>query len=101
MMSQTLVQTERTPYFEMSEEALAFRMTMDRPGDAYAIKQYFHGLEIGQTYNEFHIAINNAWSASDKRRNCFSYEKLGYHRATAELFQGILDSGIKIIDHRH
>ncbi len=84
----------------LSNHALVFRTRMDIPNDEHAQEQYQTGLQIGKEYAKFHIAVNRVWSASKPGSCCFSSEKLGYHRATAEFFQGILDSGIEIIDHR-
>ena len=59
------------------------------------------GLKTGQDATEFHIAVNSVWSTTNKDgSSTFAYERLGYHANTAYFFQGILESGVEIIDHR-
>ena len=66
--------------------------------DDYSRKQYQKGIKIGSHAQTIFIAINNVWASRNKDgSHTASYEKLGYHRSTKELYQGFLDSGVDII----
>lgn len=59
------------------------------------------GLNTGKSAAEFHIGRNGIWSTTNKDGSTtFSYERLGYHANTAYFFQGVLESGVAIVDHR-
>lgn len=69
--------------------------------ESYKESQYQKGIKIGKEANEVIIGENWVWSAQMKDgSNIYSYEKLGYHAHTAALFQGFIDSGVKIRDLR-
>lgn len=64
----------------------------------HAKSQYEKGLSIGREYKEIMINDRSVWSAglsSDCAAICSS-EGIGYHRNTASLLQGFIDSGAKI-----
>ena len=66
--------------------------------DDYSREQYKKGLKIGSNAQTVFIAINNVWASRNKdESHTASYEKLGYHRSTKELYQGFLDSGVEIM----
>ena len=75
----------------------SLRTDWDREDD-YSREQYENGLEIGSNAQTVYIAINNVWAARNKDgSHTGSYEKLGYHRSTRELFLGFIDSRVEII----
>ena len=69
-------------------------------GTAYATQQYAKGLEIGENYQQVHIATNGVWGASKPNESVSSYEIIGYHSCTADLLQGFIDSRCTLIVHR-
>ena len=67
----------------------------------YSLEQYYKGRQIGKDADCIHIAVNDVWGASMKDGSSVaSYEKIGYHAATAFLLQGFLESGCKVLVHR-
>lgn len=78
-----------------------FRTEYDCPGDAYSLEQYSNGLEIGRASVTVGISMNGTWYALGKDRSTTtSYEGIGYHRSTADLLHGLLDSGCPFVVHR-
>ena len=87
-------------YFHPNQRTIdpeSLRTDWDREDD-YSRKQYQKGLEIGKNAQTVFIAINNVWASRNKDgSHTGSYEKLGHHRSTRELYQGFLDSGVEVI----
>lgn len=98
-----------------------FRTGFDVPGDAISQQQYAKGLEIGRKsklcgprlmgekgQGSVYIRANSTWAADipptmpsgTMAGFCSSYEGIGYHRATADLLHGFLDSGARIVVSR-
>ena len=98
-----------------------FGTPFDVPGDDYAQKQYAKGLEIGRKskmcgprlfgergQGAVYIRADGTWAADTPPTFssgtmagfCSSYEGIGYHRATADLLHGFIDSGARIVVSR-
>lgn len=92
--------TEMTPEMFLNAENLKSEMDgWSKP--EYAQQQYEKGLETGKQANYVSVAVNNVWSAGMKSGgHLSSYEKLGYHGRTWNFWQGVLDSGCKIVVYR-
>lgn len=76
-----------------------FRTDFDTP--ASDAERYRLGRQIGGRSREIHIGVTNAWSA----RGCdesftTAYERIGYHRSTAALLRGFLDSPAAVVVRR-
>lgn len=79
-----------------------FRTENDHlPPSKYAKEQHEKGLLTGLRSRQISIAINSVWGAIGlDGSSTSSYEGIGYHSRTAELLQGFLDSGCRIVVHR-
>jgi len=98
-----------------------FRTDFDVPGDEISQRQYAKGLEIGRKskmcgprlmgekgQGSVYIRSNGTWAADipptmpngTMAGFCSSYEGIGYHRATADLLHGFLDSGARVVVSR-
>lgn len=81
-----------------------FATPVDAADDDYASAQYWKGRDLGATFREFHIAADGTWAATGakdgKGGTLFSCERLGHHRNTVDLMRGVLDSHMRIVDHR-
>jgi hypothetical protein len=65
-------------------------------------EQYEKGLEIGRESEYVGIAKNGTWYSKPLRGGvCTSYEGIGYHRSTAALLKGFLDSGTEVYVSRY
>lgn len=81
-----------------------FRTAFDVPNDQIATEQYNKGLETGRAAIEIQIRQNSTWGAQVGGINpsyISSYEGIGYHRATADLLRGFLESGAPIVVYRY
>lgn len=64
--------------------------------------QYKKGLELGKNCQRIAIGCNGCWGGRTKDGGVItSYEMIGYHRGTAALLQGILDSGVELWVYRY
>ena len=74
------------------------------PAAGYAEKQYATGLEYGKRAlaNDGYIFIscNGTWGIKTCLSTTTTFEGIGYHSCTADLWRGVLDSGCKIIVYR-
>jgi len=66
--------------------------------DSYPDRQYAKGIAQGEGAHRVTISANDVWH-SDNRDGSMtsSYERLGYHRATRQLFLGFLNSDVEIL----
>lgn len=63
----------------------------------YDKEQYETGLKYGRDSHYVFISYNGTWGASMKDGGQLTtYEKIGYHACTKDLWKGILDSGTPI-----
>ena len=70
--------------------------------DDYASGQYAKGLQIGRDSRRVGISANGTWFAVGKDNTVTSsHEGIGYHRSTANLLKGFLDSGCEFIVYRY
>lgn len=70
------------------------------PEKGYAEKQHAKGLSIGKEYGKVGVSCYGTWYA-EKPGSCItSYEGIGYHSCTADLWRGFLDSGAEVWVHR-
>lgn len=61
-------------------------------------ENYQRGLRTGQNATEVGINYNGAWFASNRDGSFLtSYESIGYHANTRFFWQGVIDSGVRII----
>lgn len=76
-----------------------FRTDFDTPeSDA---EQYRLGRRIGARSTEIHVGTRNVWSARGwDGSSTAAYERIGYHRSTAALLRGFLDSPAAVVVHR-
>lgn len=78
----------------------AYRSPFD-PENKIRKKRYEEGLQTAEEYEYVTIAINGVWGGRKKDgASVGSYEKLGFHACTADFLQGILESGVQVIDYR-
>ena len=77
-----------------------FRTGYDTPESDKA--QYVVGLEHGKDAEYINICANGTWACSHKDGGLTtSYEGIGYHRSTAALLQGFIDSECTIYVNRY
>ena len=78
-------------------ETKEFNFTTSMDTIEGGLQQYQKGLKIGRGSLEIAVSIFGTWSCI---REGFSgeqsYEKLGYHANTHDLFMGFVDSGCRI-----
>lgn len=91
-----------------------FRTPFDVLGDEMAQKQYVKGLKYGKKSKQAKGGAGAVQIRADGTWGCdlpatlpgsaggyvSSYEGIGYHRATADLLRGFIDSGARIVVHR-
>ena len=80
-----------------------FRTATDSlPPSRYTQEQHKKGLLTGLRAREITISCSSVWGATMLDGGILSsYEGIGYHSRTAELLQGFLDSGCRIVVYRH
>ena len=77
-------------------------VTDSLPPSKYAQEQHQKGLLTGLHAREITVSCSSVWGATMLDGGALSsYEGIGYHSRTAELLQGFLDSGCKIVVYRH
>lgn len=65
-----------------------------------AAKQYAKGLSTGKEYGKVGVGCYGTWFAEKPGSYTTSYEGIGYHAGTADLWRGFLDSGAEVWVHR-
>ncbi len=76
-----------------------FRTSFDTPGSDAS--QYAKGLETARNAKSISIGVNGVWGARMlDGASLVSYERIGYHRSTAALLRGFLDSGVLMTVYR-
>jgi hypothetical protein len=94
--------TEETiqEYIEVARQFLereAIRIQCPVTTPEYARQQFDHGVEIGTRAKTIYLSVTNVWSARfSDTESVQSYERIGYHSGTVELFAGFLASGCEI-----
>lgn len=64
-------------------------------------KRYQDGLKVGKDAKAVVVGPTDVWSAQMKDgASLQSYERIGYHANTKAFWQGVLDSGVKVIVYR-